>query len=177
MVFNRRTWTSRYRQIYNSIQSVRHTQGRCKQGRGPESGCAKWARLGPWPRPELSRLDSCTADGEEGALRRERGGPLLAPGGSRAEGLGLRRSLGGWDARRQALSRLPPRPHRQLPLLGLKIGLRGTGQARAPRGAPGPLVRLRGEFPTLGWVPSSPAQRPLQLGSGSSYKVCSAGPS
>lgn len=44
--FNRRTWTSRYRQIYNSIQSVRHTQGRCKQGRGPESGCAKWARRG-----------------------------------------------------------------------------------------------------------------------------------
>ena len=54
----------------------------------------KVARLGPWPRPELSRLDSCTAGGEEGALRRERGGPSPRPGGSRAEGLGLRRSLG-----------------------------------------------------------------------------------
>lgn len=56
--FNRRTWTSRYRQIYNSIQSVRHTQGRCKQGRGPESGCAKWARREAVARPGAPRLGS-----------------------------------------------------------------------------------------------------------------------
>lgn len=45
---------------------------------------------GPWPRPELSRLDSCTAGSEEGAFRRQ---DLLARERSR----GPAPRLGFWE--------------------------------------------------------------------------------
>lgn len=65
--FNRRTWTSRYRQIYNSIQSVRHTQGRCKRARARERVCKVGAGPGAVaprsPGSTLARVSS-----EEGAV-------------------------------------------------------------------------------------------------------------
>ena len=36
---------------------------------GRRAGVQSGRGVGPRPRPELSRLDSCTAGGEEGALR------------------------------------------------------------------------------------------------------------
>lgn len=117
--FNRRTWTSRYRQIYNSIQSVRHTQGRCKQGSGPESGCAKWARREALaaPRALPARL---LHGGREEAPRRDRGATYQP--GSGAEGLGLRRRRG---ARRRAHPIFSP----PAALRSLKIVFPGAGQA------------------------------------------------
>lgn len=116
--FNRRTWTSRYRQIYNSVQSVRHTQGRCKQGRGPESGCANWAR---GPGRALSSPGSTLA---RRAVRRGsspgQGGHLLTR--ERSRGPGPATKLGAEVLGDEPSPIFPPRP-----LQSFKIGFPGAG--------------------------------------------------
>lgn len=74
------------------------------------------------------------------------GRPPPSPGAKRRAWAGG--EARGLEAQRRTLRTLPPRPHRQLQLRGLKIGL----PARALPGAPGPFVRLHDESRTLGWV-------------------------
>lgn len=101
-------------------------------GAGRRAGVQSGHGVGPWPLPELSRLDSCTAGGEEAAPRRTGGPPSSR---ELRGGPGLAAKLGGWDALRRALRMLPPRPHRQLRLVGLKVILRGRqGLFEARRG-------------------------------------------
>lgn len=160
--FNRRTWTSRYRQIYNSIQSVRHTQGRCKQGRGPESGCAKWARRGDPGRAPSSPGSTLARRAVRRGLFAGPRGPPPSPGAERRTwACGEARRPG---ARRRAHPVLLPRPHRQLRLLSLKRGLRGSGRPTALPGAPRPRAApQRVPDPRLGTVIPDPTAAPTRI--------------